>query len=618
MPNLSYSVSDFLPFTKIVSADVNSRFTDIKTLLNTTKLDSTNIQLNGLTRDRLALGTANQVVINDGTGLFSGEAQLAVSRGGTGQDFSGSLAANAGAAVVVNGAGNALTLGSPLQSTLTESFSGVVSTLTAGAAITVGPPSAVAIDTGVDVSGNTCYRVFNADYTLPNRRKSFLGFAQAAATVTAGVYTWTASANFVTSNVITYVINGRSYSTNFTTDNATTLQAVATQMATDPDVSGAVSNGVHVVTVTGKGGLTIYISGSVVTAGASQATITFATTVVASGQNVLIQCFGPLAGFTGLTVGAQYYINTGGTISTAQNDSSLTPVGQAISSTVLFICNNSLFYQFSTSAIFVRSHGSGTNAFGGVLQDVEHWNYASWAAGTSSSAGGRGGTAAGDRSYNGFLHQLDGITTGSSAGSLFQRYSKAAWATLTNRPTPSGLTTAYAYNGFFWASRDTSQVVDFWNGAAWATNTNTTGNFFNGNGIFVQGGLLHFFGATSNHGAVNSSGVWSTLTVAPVNTVPVGASSTSAAAGYYVDGLTTNSYRWNGSWGGAVTVTYAPQGTSSYGGASGYNSVNTLATVNGGSTASVAISTTAQYNDVTWASATSSTNPRAGATGGVF
>ena len=39
-----------------------------------------------IARTKLASGTANQVVINDGTGAMSSEAQLAISRGGTGED----------------------------------------------------------------------------------------------------------------------------------------------------------------------------------------------------------------------------------------------------------------------------------------------------------------------------------------------------------------------------------------------------------------------------------------------------------------------------------------------------------------------------------------------------
>lgn len=92
---LVYVVSDFTPFTKIVSADVNSRFSDIKSRLNwaggtsaTTGLGDDNIQSNtasggGLTRSsKLKSGTANYVLINDASGNVTEEATLAYSRGG--------------------------------------------------------------------------------------------------------------------------------------------------------------------------------------------------------------------------------------------------------------------------------------------------------------------------------------------------------------------------------------------------------------------------------------------------------------------------------------------------------------------------------------------------------
>lgn len=92
---LVYVVSDFTPFTKIVSADVNSRFSDIKSRLNwaggtsaTTGLGDDNIQSNtasggGLTRStKLKSGTANYVLINDASGNVTEEATLAYTRGG--------------------------------------------------------------------------------------------------------------------------------------------------------------------------------------------------------------------------------------------------------------------------------------------------------------------------------------------------------------------------------------------------------------------------------------------------------------------------------------------------------------------------------------------------------
>lgn len=69
MPALTYSIADFQPFTKIKSSEVNTKFTEIQTLLNTTKLDDDNIQDDGITRStKLAATTANTFQINDGSG----------------------------------------------------------------------------------------------------------------------------------------------------------------------------------------------------------------------------------------------------------------------------------------------------------------------------------------------------------------------------------------------------------------------------------------------------------------------------------------------------------------------------------------------------------------------
>lgn len=101
MPTLSYTSSDFpfQPFAKIYSADVNQCFTDISTLLNTTKLDSTNVQVHGLTRlgssSNLAAGTVGALMVNDGSGNMS---ELVL--GSPGQ------------VVQVNGAGTGFSVGS--------------------------------------------------------------------------------------------------------------------------------------------------------------------------------------------------------------------------------------------------------------------------------------------------------------------------------------------------------------------------------------------------------------------------------------------------------------------------------------------------------------------------
>lgn len=71
MPLLTYTSSDFpfVPFTKIYSADINQCYNDIKTLLNTTKLDDVNLQDAGtsVTKLKVGTGTAGQFISNNGT-----------------------------------------------------------------------------------------------------------------------------------------------------------------------------------------------------------------------------------------------------------------------------------------------------------------------------------------------------------------------------------------------------------------------------------------------------------------------------------------------------------------------------------------------------------------------
>lgn len=91
MPALSYTSSDFpfQPFTKIYSADVNQCFNDIKTLLNTTKLDDTNLQDAGITRaTKLKVGTPSYIVTNAAvTGAMSESQFLTLAQGGLGASF---------------------------------------------------------------------------------------------------------------------------------------------------------------------------------------------------------------------------------------------------------------------------------------------------------------------------------------------------------------------------------------------------------------------------------------------------------------------------------------------------------------------------------------------------
>ncbi len=71
MPILTYPTADFTPFTKILSSDVNGKFNAIKTLLNTTGLDNTNIQNAGISITKLngIGGSAGQYVGFNGTSM---------------------------------------------------------------------------------------------------------------------------------------------------------------------------------------------------------------------------------------------------------------------------------------------------------------------------------------------------------------------------------------------------------------------------------------------------------------------------------------------------------------------------------------------------------------------
>lgn len=109
MPALTIPNS-FTAGTLIQAAQMNANFTAITTLLNTTLLDDTNIQNAGITRaTKLKLGTANHVIINDGTGAMSSEALLALSRGGTGTALAFTTG-DGGKVLTVNSAENAFEL----------------------------------------------------------------------------------------------------------------------------------------------------------------------------------------------------------------------------------------------------------------------------------------------------------------------------------------------------------------------------------------------------------------------------------------------------------------------------------------------------------------------------
>lgn len=109
MPTLVLPYPSFQPFTKILSSEVNANNTAITTLLNITKLDSTNVQQGGLSYDRIAVTTSNQVVVTSSAGVLTTTTTLPLANGGLG--FSPTLTTlNIGQVVQVNQLGTALTL----------------------------------------------------------------------------------------------------------------------------------------------------------------------------------------------------------------------------------------------------------------------------------------------------------------------------------------------------------------------------------------------------------------------------------------------------------------------------------------------------------------------------
>lgn len=124
MPVYSYTVSDATPYTKIASADWNSRFNNVKTWINwdgsgtTSGLNDSNIQSNsvsggGLTRSsKLKSGTANYAVYNDGSGNMTEASALPALSGGTGNSV---VPGNqqAGDVLQINAALTAWTVGPP-------------------------------------------------------------------------------------------------------------------------------------------------------------------------------------------------------------------------------------------------------------------------------------------------------------------------------------------------------------------------------------------------------------------------------------------------------------------------------------------------------------------------
>lgn len=96
-----------------------------------------------------------------------------------------------------------------------------------------------------------------------------------------GVYTLTASSNLITGNVVTTIVNGRTYTTNFATNNAATLQAVVAAISVDRDIFSVSTDSLSKITITGRINTVLTLSATV-TGGSSQATFSVANTTLPS------------------------------------------------------------------------------------------------------------------------------------------------------------------------------------------------------------------------------------------------------------------------------------------------------------------------------------------------
>lgn len=632
---LSYSNADFIPFTVIKSADVNAKFNDIKNRLNwdgsgtTTGLGDDNIQSNtvsggGLTRaTKLKAGTANYAVYNDANGKLTEAASLPSTAGGLG--FVPTLSAgNAGKVVGVNDAGSSLELRSPESATIIEQFAGTVVTLTAGEAITALNAVCLALNEGA-------YKVFKADADAGDRKENYCGVALANASVTAQITTLTKATSWTTGSV-TITVNGRNYTQAFSVDNDTSMQALATQLSADQDVQSAAASGSpnNVITVTGKGALTLTISDSA--SGGPDFTIVNTQSPV--GGSVRVQMFGPLDGFTSLTVGNLYYVSTtAGSVTDAPTDASPVFVGQALSSTVLMISPNRFNYTFGQSTIFVRTHGSSDSTAANGTQTAEHFNFSSWGTGTASSAGIQLYSNGGDSAYTSKSHALDGVNSSGSVAGLFQSYNKTSWSTLTNRGTAKSRGSAFAFNGFLYgvkgmtnhsSNATVTTASDKWNGSAWSAGTafsNARANTM----TFVIGSLLHAVaGFTSggsdgtDHETVSTADAVSTDTAPPAAGRSSSGAKAPSSSGWAIlnSAGNTTTYAYNGSsWTGVITAAYTQFGDGAmHGFSTGQNKSITNAGISNSSGLSgggSALSSTQTYNGSSIASSTASSTSRA-------
>lgn len=521
---------------------------------------------------------------------------------------------------------------------LIETFDTTVSTLLAANSISDREALCMQIHNG---SGSDEFKVFKCDADVPNRR-GFVGIAREAVSTTQGSYTYTISAAYVSGNSVPITINGRSYVTTYASSSDATLQALATLIALDPDVYSATvtvvggnqtgtddrvitiltSNGINGI----SGAVKLNITGTTVTGGASQPTVTIANPTPSVQTAIDIHHYGPIDGMSGLTPGGDYYVSTtAGAITSTPTDGNPIFVGKALSSTVLFVDPSGKSFNWVGSEIFVRSHGTSTTADSGGTQDSEHFNYSTWSAGTTSTNGARVFVSTCDNSFQARHHQLDGRNTSGTLAAVFQKYDKSTWSALTNRGTAkegSCSISAFAYyNSMKGSNGVTTQTShDRWNGSSWSSAT-AFSNSREWAMSFSVNSLINVFAGNnssgveqSDHETKNSGDTLSTATSFPISAngqeASNSASSTGLASHVAASANSTTGYKWNGTtWSSALTSTYTVR--SDVGGVQAYSTSRGYSTLNGGNpSASSPVTNTDNFNGSSYSSTTASSLAR--------
>jgi hypothetical protein len=242
---------------------------------------------------------------------------------------------------------------------------------------------------------------------------------------------------------------------------------------------------------------------------------------------------------------------------------------------------------------------------------------------------------------DGYHYAVDGIDTASALTLYHAKYNKIAWTVLPNRSTAKGASSAGTLMGVRYVGKgDTGgpsvrNDVDAWDGTSWAngivglnTAAGDAGCFTQGGKVRWLGGYVSAMGQTNAHDTYDGVSGGTDTSVPQVTTATVGQRSGVGGANGITGGSRSNgtdSYRWDGaSWTSSITMPYGPDGEASVAGgslgnANGYSSNHAISFIsNGASDSSTSISSSAQFNDTSWASATSSNTSRAASVGSVI